>query len=48
MSKLRSLGLLGDDLLYTANGKEYVTRERAVAEVRAAVRAAGGRIPLVS
>ncbi|EFN57486.1 hypothetical protein CHLNCDRAFT_143015 [Chlorella variabilis] len=47
VNKLKQLGLLGDDLLYTSNGKEYVTRERVAAEVRAAVRAAGGRIPLV-
>ena len=47
VAKLRALGLLGDELLYTTNGKEYVTRQRAEAEVRAAVRAAGGRIPLV-
>lgn len=47
VSKLRQLGLLGDDLLHTSSGREYVTRERAAAEVRAAVRAAGGRIPLV-
>lgn len=85
VAKLRQLGLLGDELLYTTNGgwgrlgllerencgeaccgshtcvkfcyrcnfrapagKEYVTRQRVEAEVRAAVRAAGGRIPLVS
>ena len=48
VAKLRALGLLGEELLYTTSGKEYVTRERAAAEVRAAVRAAGGRIPLVS
>ena len=48
VNKLKQLGLLGDDLLYTTNGKEYITRERVVAEVRAAVRAAAGRIPLVS
>lgn len=47
VAKLKQLGLLGDELLYTTSGKEYVTRERAQAEVRAAVRAAGGRIPLV-
>lgn len=45
--KLKALGLLGEELLYTTNGKEYVTRERAALEVGAAVRAAGGRIPLV-
>jgi hypothetical protein len=47
VNKLKNLGLLGDDLLYTTNGKEYVTTERVQAEVRAAVRAAGGRVPLV-
>ena len=47
VNKLKDLGLLGDDLLYTTNGKEYVTTERVHAEVRAAVRAAGGRVPLV-
>lgn len=47
VNKLKNLGLLGDDLLYTTNGKEYVTTQRVQAEVRAAVRAAGGRVPLV-
>jgi hypothetical protein len=48
VAKLRQLGLLGDELLYTTNGKEYVTRDRAAMEVKAAMRAAGGRIPIVS
>ena len=43
VNKLKQLGLLGapEDLLYTTNGKEYVTRQRVAAEVAAAVRGAG-------
>lgn len=46
VNKLKELNLL-TDLLYTVNGKEYLTRDRVKAEVSAAVRSAGGRIALV-
>lgn len=45
--KLQQLGLLGSDLLYTVNGREYVTPERLRQEVADAVEQAGGRIALV-
>lgn len=48
VNKLKQLGFLGDELLYTANGKEYITKERVKEEVRTAVAEAGGRVPLVS
>eukprot|EP00887_Chlorella_sp_A99_P000841 scaffold5.g841.t1 len=47
VSKLRQLGLLGDELLHTTNGREFITRERLQEEVRAAVDQAGGRVALV-
>lgn len=33
VSKLKALGLLGNDLLYTTNGREYVTRQALETEV---------------
>ncbi len=47
VNKLKQLGLLGDDLLHTSNGREYITKEQLQAEVKDAVLAAGGRLPLV-
>ena len=47
VTKLKALGLLGEELLHTTNGREYLTRERLRAEVADAVDAAGGRLPLV-
>lgn len=47
VNKLKQLGLLGDELLHTSNGREYITRQQVTAEVAAAVDEAGGRIPLV-
>jgi hypothetical protein len=44
--KLKQLGLLGDDLLHTINGKEYITTKRLRADVEGALRAAGGRLEL--
>jgi E3 UFM1-protein ligase 1 len=44
--KLKQLGLLGDELLHTINGKEYITTHRLRADVEAALRAAGGRLEL--
>ena len=47
INKLQQLGLLGDDLLHTMNGREYVTTEHLRKEVLQAVEQAGGRIALV-
>jgi hypothetical protein len=44
--KLKQLGIVGDELLHTINGKEYITTERLKADVAAALRAAGGRLEL--
>lgn len=41
------LGILGDDLLYTLNGREYLTTARLRLEVEACLRRAGGRLPLI-
>ena len=48
VNKLKQLGLLGDELLHTTNGREYITREQVKVEVAEAVAEAGGRVPLVS
>ena len=48
INKLQQLGLLGDDLLHTINGREYVTPEHLRKEVIEAIDQAGGRIALVS
>ena len=45
--KLKQLGFLGDELLHTVNGREYITRDQLREEVAAAVSSAGGRMPLV-
>ena len=47
INKLQQLGLLGDDLLHTVNGREYVTTEHLRKEVLEAVETAGRRIALV-
>eukprot|EP00208_Stichococcus_sp_RCC1054_P002944 CAMPEP_0206143160 /NCGR_PEP_ID=MMETSP1473-20131121/19532_1 /ASSEMBLY_ACC=CAM_ASM_001109 /TAXON_ID=1461547 /ORGANISM="Stichococcus sp, Strain RCC1054" /LENGTH=146 /DNA_ID=CAMNT_0053538447 /DNA_START=291 /DNA_END=727 /DNA_ORIENTATION=- len=47
ITKLKAAGLLGDDLLHTINGREYLTPEHLKTEVAAAVEGAGGRIPIV-
>jgi urease accessory protein UreE len=44
--KLKQLGVLGDDVLHTINGKEYITTERLKSDVAAALAAAGGRLEL--
>ena len=44
---LRARGLLGDAVVHTASGREYLTRARLRADVAAQLRAAGGRLPLV-
>jgi hypothetical protein len=48
VNKLKQLGLLGDELLHTTNGKEYITKEQVRVEVEEALTEAGGRMPLVS
>lgn len=46
VTKLRQRGLLGDDLLHSLNGKEYITEERLRREMASEV-ARRGRIALV-
>lgn len=47
VNKLKGAKLLDDSLLYTLNGKEYVTQDRLRAEIRREVRRGGGRVPVV-
>jgi hypothetical protein len=47
VAKLRGLGLLGDELLHTIDGREYVTPERLRADIATALASAGGRLELV-
>lgn len=47
MNSLRSLGLIGNDLMHTVNGREFVTRDKLCSEVQEALDAAGGRLSLV-
>jgi hypothetical protein len=46
VNKLKQLGLLGDDLLHTVNGKEYITVKQLRMEMRSKVHKQG-RISLV-
>eukprot|EP01023_Acetabularia_acetabulum_P023003 TRINITY_DN22604_c0_g1_i2.p2 TRINITY_DN22604_c0_g1~~TRINITY_DN22604_c0_g1_i2.p2 ORF type:complete len:233 (-),score=34.52 TRINITY_DN22604_c0_g1_i2:57-755(-) len=46
ITKLKELGFLGDELLYTVNGKEYITTERLKAEILSHLNIAGGRVLL--
>lgn len=48
VNKLKAAGLLGDGLLHTVNGREYVTRKHLKKEIASAVDSAGGRIALVT
>lgn len=45
--KLKELGFIGNELLYTANGREYVTKDKLVTELRDIVEEHGGRLALV-
>ncbi len=45
--KLQQLGLLDTELLYTVNGREYLTIDQLRSEVQALVDASGGRIAVV-
>lgn len=47
IGKLQAAGLLGDDLLHSVNGREYLTQEHLRSEVQGAVESSGGRIPVV-
>ena len=47
MNKLQECGLLGEDLLHSVNGREYVTAAHLKVEVTDAVNEAGGRIAVV-
>jgi hypothetical protein len=44
--KLKQLGLVGDELLHTISGKEFITTDRLRSDVRAALAASGGRLEL--
>lgn len=44
--KLKQLGLFGDELLHTINGKEYITTDRLKADIQTALRQAGGRLEM--
>lgn len=44
--KLKQLGLCGEELLHTINGKEYITTDRLKADIQTALRQAGGRLEL--
>jgi hypothetical protein len=44
---MSQLGILGDDLLYTMNGREYLTTARLRQEVQACLTRAGGRLSMV-
>jgi hypothetical protein len=47
VNKLKQLGFLGDDLLYTMNGKEYITTDRLRTDIERALQQAGGRLELL-
>eukprot|EP00958_Prasinococcus_capsulatus_P028042 scaffold6233_cov348-Prasinococcus_capsulatus_cf.AAC.2 len=40
------MGLLGDDLMHTVNGKEFITRKRLQQEMKSQLLASGGRLSL--
>jgi hypothetical protein len=46
VNKLKSLDLLESTLLYTLNGKEYLTEARLDAEIKREVKRRGGRVPV--
>ncbi|DBB10622.1 TPA: hypothetical protein ACH3X3_007133 [Trebouxia sp. C0006] len=48
VNKLQECGLLGEDLLHSVNGREYVTAAHLTIEVTDAVNGAGGRIAVVN
>ena len=48
VNKLKELGLLGNELLHTSNGLEYITRNQLRKEIESALSRGGGRLALVS
>ena len=38
VNKLKQLGILGEDLLHTINGKEYITTQRLKQEIQLALK----------
>ncbi|KFM27198.1 E3 UFM1-protein ligase 1-like protein [Auxenochlorella protothecoides] len=46
VNKLKGMGLIGDDLLHTSNGREYITRDALTRKVLSTARASR-RVPLV-
>lgn len=38
VNKLKQLGIIGDDLLHTINGKEYITQDRLKQEIKQALK----------
>ncbi|GMH33262.1 hypothetical protein BSKO_01096 [Bryopsis sp. KO-2023] len=46
VNKLKELGFLGDDLLHTINGQEYITTDKLRQEIQDALHNAGGRLPM--
>ncbi|CAD7705101.1 unnamed protein product [Ostreobium quekettii] len=46
VNKLKELGFLGSELLYTMNGQEYITRDQLKKEIQDALQVAGGRLAL--
>lgn len=47
VNKLKQVGLFGDELLHTINGREYITKAQVQEEVKQSLAAAGGRLPVL-
>lgn len=47
IEKMKTLGILGDTLLHTTNGKEYITTERLVDDIYECLEDQGGRVSVV-
>lgn len=47
ITKLRHLGFLGNELLHTSDGREYITRSKLEEEIKNGIDASGGRLPVV-
>lgn len=47
IEKMKTLGILGDTLLHTTNGKEYITMERLVDDIYECLEDQGGRVAIV-
>ena len=46
VNKLKDMGLLGEDLMHTVNGKEYITKNRLQEEMKSQLFSSGGRLAL--